>query len=71
MTAENHQTFQRKLRQFWLKEENILGTLGALLAFAFIYAYSGDADLYYPLVGALGMGGVVYMTIWLALRSNF
>lgn len=57
-------------RQFWLKEEKILGTLAAFLAFAIIYAYTGDADLYYPFAGALGMGGVIYAAVWMAAHRK-
>jgi hypothetical protein len=71
MNARHHQTeHQSKMRRFWLKEETVLGTLAAFLAFAHIYAFTGDADLYYPFVGALGMGAVIYTVAWLAAHSK-
>ncbi len=38
--THHHTTHQRKPRQFWLREENILGALAAFLTFAAIYACS-------------------------------
>lgn len=70
MSTRHHTVQHRKARQSWLKEENVLGTLAAFLAFALIYACSGDADLYYPFVGALGMGAVIYTAVWLAMRRK-
>ena len=70
-TQQDHMPDHHKARRFWRKEEIVLGTLAALLAFTVIYAYTGDADLYYPLVGALGMGSVIYSAVWMAVRRKF
>ena len=71
MSGQHHQTVHHsKARRIWLKEETALGTLAAFLAFALIYAFTGDADLYYPFVGALGMGAVIYTVAWLAAHSK-
>ena len=35
--TRDNRPFSIKMRQFWLKEENILGTLAAFLAFATLY----------------------------------
>jgi len=68
-TGQGYTAGPQRPRRLWLKEEIILGTLGAFLAFAFLYAYTGDADLYYPFAGALGMGALTYAIVWLtALR---
>jgi hypothetical protein len=71
MSAGHHRTAQHhKTHRFWLREETILGTLAAFLAFALLYAYTGDVDLYYPFVGALGMGAVTYTVVWLAAHCK-
>jgi hypothetical protein len=70
MSISPHNDVPSKLRRFWLREENVLAALAAFLAFAVIYAYTGDADLYYPFVGALGMGGVIYTAVWAAARRK-
>jgi len=69
-TTRHPETTERRMRKFWQREETLLSTLAAFLAFALIYAYSGDADLYFPLVSALGMGTMIYTVIWLALRRK-
>lgn len=71
MSAQHNRAVQhRKTRRFWLREETILGTLAAFLAFALVYAYTGDVDLYYPFVGALGIGAVTYTVVWLAAHCK-
>ena len=67
---QRHQTVHRsKKSSLWLREESILAALAALLAFGAVYAYTGDADLYYPIVSALGMGGVIYTSLWMVARK--
>lgn len=70
MSISQHNHVPSKIRRFWLREENVLATLAAFLAFAVIYTYTGDADLYYPFVGALGMGGVIYSAVWMAAHRK-
>ena len=69
-TQHRHTTNQYQLRQFRLNEKALLGTLAAFLASIFICASTSDADLYNPIVGALGTGAVIYMIIQLTARCN-
>ena len=59
-----------KKRQFWQREESILAASVALLAFGLVYAYSGYADLFYPLISALGMGTAIYTAASLAIQRK-
>jgi hypothetical protein len=70
MSVVPRHTVPGKVRLFWLREQNVLATLAAFLAFAIIYAYSGDADLYYPLAGALGMGATIHAAVWMATHRK-
>lgn len=69
-TQHHHAPHHHRPRQFWLKQESVLAALAACLAFALIYAYTGDADLYYPFVGALGMGTIIYTVVWMSLHRK-
>ncbi len=71
MNVQHHAFHDRKpRRRSWLREEEILGVSAALLAFAVVYAYTGDADLYYAMAGAVGMGAVTYAGTYLQARRK-
>jgi hypothetical protein len=67
----HHSLHHPKMKAFWLREEIVLAALAMLLAFAAIYAYTHGANLYYPIAGAISMGGVIYLSIWLAKNRRF
>ena len=60
----------RRIPSGWLKAEILLGTLVAFATFGAIYALTGDADLFYPFAGALGMGAVTYAAVWANTRAR-
>lgn len=71
MSAPHAPSHDKAARRFWLRQEIVLGTLAAFLAFGLIYTYTGDVDLYYPFAGALSMGAATYAAVWLAARGKF